>query len=76
MSASEKRQDKVKKPHEMTHSEKIATVADCSTTQVLRVLKNQRGRETALSERILVADTLIQEKENLLLQEVKRVMKF
>ena len=66
---------RTKEVHELTYIEKVALSAGCSTTMVGYVLRGERNQETATAQRILIAAEVIKEKENHLLQEVKRLVK-
>jgi hypothetical protein len=63
-----------KEAHRMSFTEKVATVSGCSPSMVNKVLGGSRKDTTTLGERIQVSATLIAEKENLLIQEIKRIV--
>lgn len=60
--------------HNMNFLEKVAAVCGCSTSMVRYVLNGKRNGETNLGERIWVSATLIADKENLLIQEIKKIV--
>lgn len=60
----------------MTHIERVAYCCECSTRYIDYVLHGQRKGKGELGENIRVASILIEEKQTLLLEEVKRILKF
>lgn len=67
---------RIKKAHEMHFTEKVAHMAGCSTRMVRYVLDEKRNQETATAQRILIAAAIIEEQENKMLEEVKRIVNF
>lgn len=65
-----------KKAHELTYSEKIAQQVGCSVSMVQYILAGKRNPETKTGQKILIAAAIIEEEENKLLQEVKRLVNF
>lgn len=64
-----------KAAHEMTFMEKVAQASGTSKEYVRRILSGERKPETKKAERVYAAAELLKTKENLLLQEVERVVK-
>lgn len=65
-----------KPAHMMTFYEKVAACTGVSEDYAYRILSGVRVAETPKGESVRVAAVLIEEKENLLLREVKRIVKF
>lgn len=54
----------------------IADVVGCSEVMVRQVLKGERSGETELGGNILIAERLLNDGANRLIEEVKRIVKF
>lgn len=65
---------RVRKNHEMPFTEKVALMAGCSTRMVRYVLDEKRNQETETAQKILLAAAIIEEKENRLIEEIKRIV--
>lgn len=65
---------KTKRTERTGFIKKIAQVCECSTKHVRDVLDDRRNGDTELGEKIWLAATLLEEKENLLIQELKRIV--
>lgn len=54
----------------------ISEVVECSPVTVKKVLNGARSQDTNLGQSIMIADMLLEEGMNKLINEVKRVVKF
>ncbi|TAN15155.1 MAG: hypothetical protein EPN37_10285 [Chitinophagaceae bacterium] len=52
----------------------VAEVVGCSREYVGKVLQGKRKQDTEISENIMLADSLLEEGMNKLIEEVKRVV--
>lgn len=69
-----KKSKRVKKRYETSLCEKVAKITGCSSRMVRYVLDEKRCQETELAQKILIAAAIIEERENKLLEEIKRVV--
>lgn len=60
----------------MCLTEKVAHSVGCSSRMVRYILEGKRNQETEMAQKILIAAAVIEERENRLLDEVKRIVKF
>ena len=60
----------------MSFVEKVAYQVGCSTRMVHYVLNEKRNHQTYTAQKILIAAAITEERENKLLQEVRRIVNF
>jgi hypothetical protein len=70
-----KKKTKNPKTEKLVSSEMVAGVVGCSSSMVRQVRSGDRSQDTDLGQTIMVADILLEEGTNKLIQEVKRIIK-